>query len=65
MLGITGDCAVQGNRQIYLNNDISGGMATLNSVNNDGLDLRQFNRELVEYLRTASGQDRSGRCRWT
>ncbi|MCH9017215.1 MAG: hypothetical protein IIB89_05575 [Chloroflexi bacterium] len=26
-------------------------MTTLNSVNNDGLDLRQFNRELVEYLR--------------
>ena len=26
-------------------------MATINSVNNDGLDLRQFNRELVEYLR--------------
>jgi DNA polymerase-3 subunit gamma/tau len=27
-------------------------MAVLNSVNNDGLDLRQFNRELVEYLRS-------------
>jgi len=26
-------------------------MATINSVNSDGLDLRQFNRELVEYLR--------------
>ena len=24
---------------------------TLNSVNSDGLDLRQFNRELVSYLR--------------
>jgi len=27
------------------------GISTLNSVNKDGLDLRQFNRELVEYLR--------------
>jgi DNA polymerase III gamma/tau subunit len=26
-------------------------MAALNGVNNDGLDLRQFNRELVDYLR--------------
>jgi len=34
-----------------VNNDVSAGMATLNSVNSDGLDLRQFNRELVEYLR--------------
>ncbi|MBA7653561.1 hypothetical protein ES703_61417 [subsurface metagenome] len=26
-------------------------MVTINGVNSDGLDLRQFNRELVEYLR--------------
>ena len=34
-----------------IDNDISAGIRTINSVNNDGLDLRQFNRELVEYLR--------------
>ena len=34
-----------------VNNDVSAGMATINSLNRDGLDLRQFNRELVEYLR--------------
>jgi DNA polymerase-3 subunit gamma/tau len=32
-------------------NNIAAGIAAINSVNNDGLDLRQFNRELVEYLR--------------
>jgi DNA polymerase-3 subunit gamma/tau len=34
-----------------VNNDVSAGVATINSVNSDGLDLRQFNREVVEYLR--------------
>ena len=59
MLGITGDWRAKEIVKHIINNDISGGMATLNSVNNDGLDLHQFNRELVEYpARTASGQDR-------
>ena len=51
MLGITGDWRAKEIVKHIINNDISSGMATLNSVNNDGLDLRQFNRELVEYLR--------------
>jgi DNA polymerase-3 subunit gamma/tau len=51
MLGITGDERVKEIAKHIVNRDISAGMATLNSVNNDGLDLKQFNRELVEYLR--------------
>jgi len=51
ILGITGDCRTRDLVKYIVNNDVSAGMATLNSVNSDGLDLRQFNRELVEYLR--------------
>jgi DNA polymerase III subunit gamma/tau len=51
MLGITGDARVREIVKQVISNDLSAGMATLNNVNNDGLDLRQFNRELVEYLR--------------
>jgi DNA polymerase-3 subunit gamma/tau len=51
ILGITGDWRTRELVKHIVNNDVSAGMATLNSVNSDGLDLRQFNRELVEYLR--------------
>jgi DNA polymerase-3 subunit gamma/tau len=51
MVGITGDWRAKEIVKHLINNDLKSGMATLNSVNNDGLDLRQFNRELVEYLR--------------
>jgi len=51
ILGITGDCRTRELVKYIVNNDVSAGIATLNSVNSDGLDLRQFNRELVEYLR--------------
>ncbi len=50
-LGITGDWRVKEVVKHIINNDISAGIMTINSVNNDGLDLRQFNRGLVEYLR--------------
>ncbi len=50
-LGITGDQRTRELARHIIDNDISAGVATINSVNNDGLDLRQFNRELVEYLR--------------
>ena len=50
-LGITGDWRVKELVKHIINNDVSAGMATIISVNSDGLDLRQFNRELVEYLR--------------
>jgi DNA polymerase-3 subunit gamma/tau len=51
VLGITGDWRAKELVKHIVNNDISAGVATINSVNSDGLDLRQFNRELVEYLR--------------
>ena len=51
ILGITGDWRAKELTRHIINSDISAGVATINSVNSDGLDLRQFNRELVEYLR--------------
>jgi len=51
MLGITGDLRTRELVRHIMNKDISAGLATINAVNSDGLDLRQFNRELVEYLR--------------
>jgi DNA polymerase-3 subunit gamma/tau len=50
-LGTTGDWRVKELVKHMVNDDVSAGMATINSINSDGLDLRQFNRELVEYLR--------------
>ena len=51
ILGVTGDWRVKELVRHIMNNDVSAGMTTINSVNSDGLDLKQFNRELVEYLR--------------
>jgi DNA polymerase III subunit gamma/tau len=51
MLGITGDARVKQLAANILAGEMTAGMATINSVNLDGLDLRQFNRELVAYLR--------------
>jgi DNA polymerase-3 subunit gamma/tau len=51
VLGITGDERAKELAKHIVNNDVSAGVATINSVNSDGLDLRQFNRELVAYLR--------------
>ncbi len=50
-LGIIGDERVRQLAGCILRRDIAGGLSTINSVSDDGLDLRQFNRELVEYLR--------------
>jgi DNA polymerase-3 subunit gamma/tau len=51
LLGMSADRrAIELIRHI-VNDDIPAGITTVNNVNNDGLDLRQFNRELVEYLR--------------
>ena len=50
-LGITGDWRVKEVVKHLINSDISAGIRTINNANNDGLDLRQFNRALVEYLR--------------
>jgi DNA polymerase-3 subunit gamma/tau len=51
MLGITADSRGREIVKHIIAKDLSAGMTALNSVSNDGLDLRQFNRELVEYLR--------------
>lgn len=51
ILGITGDMRTRELVRHIMNKDITAGLVTINGVNNDGLDLKQFNRELVEYLR--------------
>ncbi len=51
MLGISGDSRTKELVRHIINKDTAAGITTLNNVNNDGLDLRQFHRELVEYLR--------------
>jgi len=50
-LGISGDWRVKELVKHIINNDTSAGITTISSINSDGLDLRQFNREVVEYLR--------------
>lgn len=51
ILGITGDMRTKELVRHIMNRNATAGLATINGVNNDGLDLKQFNRELVEYLR--------------
>jgi len=51
ILGITGDWRAKEMVKHIVNNDVTAGVSTINGINSDGLDLRQFNRELVAYLR--------------
>jgi DNA polymerase-3 subunit gamma/tau len=51
LLGLTGDQRSRELVHYIVNKDTAKGITTLNDVNNDGLDLRQFNRDVVEYLR--------------
>ncbi|MDM7999118.1 MAG: DNA polymerase III subunit gamma/tau [Dehalococcoidia bacterium] len=51
MLGVTADSRVKGLVEHIANRDVSAGLDTINSLVADGLDLLQFNRGLVEYLR--------------
>ncbi len=51
LLGISGDQRAGELVKNIIDKDIAAGVATINNVNNDGLDLRQFNRDVVEYLR--------------
>jgi len=51
-LGITGDQRAREMVRHIVTNDIPGGITTINSVSSDGVDLRQFNRELVAHLRS-------------
>lgn len=52
VLGITGDQRARELVKHIIEKNVSAGIATINGVNSDGLDLRQFNREMVEYLRS-------------
>ena len=52
LLGITGDARVRELIIYIVDDNVAKAVATINSVNNDGLDLRNFKRELVEYLRS-------------
>ncbi|MCJ7605938.1 MAG: DNA polymerase III subunit gamma/tau [Dehalococcoidales bacterium] len=51
LLGMSGDQRARELVKSIIDNDIAAGVATINNVQNDGLDLRQFNRDTVEYLR--------------
>jgi DNA polymerase-3 subunit gamma/tau len=51
MLGMSGDQRSKELVKHVVTRDIAAGMAAINNVNSDGLDLRQFNRDIVEYLR--------------
>jgi DNA polymerase-3 subunit gamma/tau len=51
LLGYSGDRRARELVGDIVNKDVAGGIAAINNVNNDGLDLRQFNRDVVEYLR--------------
>jgi len=51
LLGITGDERTRELVKYIIDNDVPAGIATINGVSSDGLDLRQFSREMVEHLR--------------
>jgi DNA polymerase III subunit gamma/tau len=50
-LGAAGDSRVRQLAKLIVTKDISAGLQVINSINRDGVDLRQFNLQLVEYLR--------------
>ncbi|MFC1865233.1 DNA polymerase III subunit gamma/tau [Chloroflexota bacterium] len=51
ILGVTGDRRVKDLADYIMKKDITSGIKIINAVSSDGLDLKQFNRELVAYLR--------------
>lgn len=50
-LGISGDERIKTLAENILKKDIKNGLQTLNAVVADGIDLKQFRRELLDYLR--------------
>ncbi len=50
-LGISEDRLAKEMVQHIIDNDVGAGIIMINSVSSKGLDLRPFNRELIEYLR--------------
>ncbi len=51
VLGVSEDARTRELVKYIVSGDAAAGIMIVNSVNADGLDLRQFNRELVSYLR--------------
>jgi DNA polymerase-3 subunit gamma/tau len=50
-LGISRDSRVRQLARCVVSRDMAAGLKVINSLNSDGVDLRQFNLGLVEYLR--------------
>ncbi len=50
-LGISGDMRIRQLAEHILKKDVASGLAVINNVAVDGVDLRQFTRGLVDYLR--------------
>ncbi len=50
-LGITGDWRAKELVKCIVNNDITAGIKVIHSINSDGLDLKQFTKEVTEHLR--------------
>jgi len=50
-LGVSRDSRVRQLAQYVVSGDVAAGLKVINSLNSDGVDLRQFNLGLVEYLR--------------
>jgi DNA polymerase-3 subunit gamma/tau len=50
-LGVSRDSRVRQLAQCIVSGDVAAGLRVINSLNSDGVDLRQFNLGLVEYFR--------------
>jgi len=50
-LGLSSNHEVKQLAKHIVNKDIAAGLQIINSVNSEGIDFRQFNQELVKYLR--------------
>ena len=50
-LGLSGDARSAELARLVLEGDLPGGLTLISSVRDDGLDLRQFQRQVVSYLR--------------
>jgi DNA polymerase-3 subunit gamma/tau len=51
LLGLASDLRVQELARLIIRKDVPKGLATINALCDDGADLRQFARQLVDYLR--------------
>lgn len=51
MLGVTADSRIKALAEHIVRKDLAAGLTVINGLLSDGLDLKQFHRALVEYLR--------------